>query len=128
MRLVFASIAVSLLGLSAMAADLQSLVNNSLSQRVPSLGLHFADSVEVRLPNEDDFYSAAEARAVFQGFLSQGQNWRFNVVHQGRSSSGSSEYYIGNLDGSPGKFRLYLYVETTSGPMRVTSLAIDFMD
>ncbi|MEL6863936.1 MAG: DUF4783 domain-containing protein [Bacteroidota bacterium] len=85
------------------------------------LSAFFDEEVAFTLMDEDELYSADEARDALQQFFEAHPSEGFRVLHQGKSGSGKSRYLIGNHRTTAGVYRFYLSIEAD----KITEIRIE---
>lgn len=89
------------------------------------LSKYFDDNVELALPVKGDNYSKAQARQVIKDFFENQCNGvkGFVFIHKGDSPGG--HYFVGNLEGNSGKFRVNVYMKSKGNEEVVKKIRVE---
>ncbi len=77
------------------------------------LSKHFAESIELTLPDKSDSYSRAQAQLIVKDFFKNNGVKGFELKHKGDAPDG--HYCIGTLQTNAGSFRTHVLMKSTSG-------------
>jgi hypothetical protein len=73
------------------------------------LSKYFNTSIELAIPGKEDIYSSKQAELIIKDFFTKHVPSAFVVLHKGGKEG--SQYAIGNLTTSTGKFRVTLLIK-----------------
>ena len=73
------------------------------------LSKYFNTSIELAIPGKEDIYSSKQAELIIKDFFTKHVPSNFVVLHKGGKEG--SQYAIGNLTTSKGKFRVTLLIK-----------------
>ena len=85
------------------------------------LGVYFASSVDVSLPDSDATLSSSDAVQALSNFFSQNIVKGYNRAHLTAPQNGRSSYSLGDLYTSSGTYRIYLYFD---GQKKISEIRI----
>lgn len=106
----FAFILLLVSGLSFLSADLSDdLVSALRSGKASELVKYFDEKVALKLLNQEDVLSKAQAEANLKHFFSKHQVKAFTSSHVS-SMNKQSQYITGTLETSAGKFRVSILI------------------
>ena len=95
----------------ALINTIASSIRNANANAVAS---HFANNVELLLPDNEGTYSKTQAEGMLRTFFNQNAPSSFTVNHQGSSRDGS-KYAIGTYLAKDGKrYRTYFLIKKVS--------------
>lgn len=107
------------------AQDLNNIVSAIRGGNAQVLSQHFGGNVEVGVLGQQKTYSKAQAVSTVQRFFDQYKPTSFSQVHKGTSPDGKSKYCIGDLQAGGKSFRVYIYMDDTSGKTVIKELRFD---
>lgn len=90
-----------------------------------AVAMHMDNSVDMNIMNEESTLSKAQAVQSLKNFFSKNKPKSFSSIHQGSSKGKESCYYIGELDSSGGKFRVYVYFKAVNTVQLIKEIRID---
>ncbi len=97
-------------GSTKLKAQNTAQIKSSLqSGNATALSQHFADNLDITLPNDDNNYSRSEALQRMTTFFQQYSPTNFAVKHEGTAPNGS-KFMIGTLNTSSGSFRTSIVI------------------
>jgi uncharacterized protein DUF4783 len=109
------------------AIHAQTTIINDISMAIKTgnakaVARYFDSNVELTLPNEDGYFSRAQAEQVLKKFFQQNNPIDFKVMHQGKSD-GDARYVIGTLTTQPDReFRTLIYLKKSGDKYLVHQL------
>ncbi|MDD3736563.1 MAG: DUF4783 domain-containing protein [Bacteroidales bacterium] len=80
-------------------------------------------TVELVLPDKEDFYSKSVAEKILKDFFSRYRSREFVIRHQG--ARGDAQYAIANLETDKGKFRVYFLLKKVNGNPLIHQIRIE---
>ncbi|HOY03780.1 MAG TPA: DUF4783 domain-containing protein [Saprospiraceae bacterium] len=89
------------------------------------LSKYFADNVEISIQDKEQTYNKSKALEVIRSFFGSNQPKSFTQVHKGTSRENSDQYCIGNLVGTAGNYRVYLYLKVTGNSVSIQEIRFD---
>ena len=84
------------------------------SGNAKELAKFFNANINLNIPENEGFYSKAQAELILKDFFSKNPLKSFTILHQGSSKDGA-RYAIGNMVIEKGTFRAYFYMKKESG-------------
>ena len=106
----------------ALINTISSSIRNGNANGVAS---HFANNVELLLPDNEGTYSKTQAEGMLRTFFSQNAPSSFTINHQGSSRDGS-KYAIGTYVARDGKrFRTYFLIKKVSNKYMLHQLQFE---
>ena len=91
-------------------------ISSAISNKdAAALSNFFGTSVEITTPEADAVFNKAEAISVMKKFFATYNPSSFKLVHQGSSKGKASEYAIGDMKAAGKSFRVFIYINETSG-------------
>jgi ketosteroid isomerase-like protein len=105
-----ATIFIPLLCFSFTIRDINEDVTNALKQgNAPELVKHFADKISVKVLNQEDLLSRAQAQALIEDFFNKHKVKSYQTSHTS-IVNGDQQFITGSLDTSTGKYRISILV------------------
>lgn len=89
------------------------------------LSKYFSDTVEISIQDKEQTYNKAKATEVIRNFFTTNQPKSFTQVHKGTSRENSDQYCIGNMVGSTGNYRVYLYLKVNGNTVSIQEIRFD---
>ncbi|MCC6282500.1 MAG: DUF4783 domain-containing protein [Saprospiraceae bacterium] len=89
------------------------------------LSKYFADNVEISIQDKEQTYNKAKATEVVRSFFGSNQPKSFTQLHKGTSRENSDQYCIGNLVGTAGNYRVYLYLKVNGNTLSIQEIRFD---
>lgn len=84
---------------------------------------HFAESVDLKILNQEDIYSKAQAELLLKDFFTKNGVKSFSIVHNG--SKNNAEYAIGKLETNKVKYRVYFLLKKTGDKILIHQFRIE---
>ena len=108
------------------AQDRYSAFDAIAKGNVNALASQFDDHIELCFNGKIQILEKVAASNALKGFLEQNQPKTCTSIHKGSSKSNESQYLIGQLTTTSGKFfRVYIYFEDIDGKSIIQELRID---
>ena len=105
--------------------DINSSVTSAIKAGdAKTLALFFNAYIDITVPGSDGTYSKPQAEMIIKNFFSQHKPTSFSINQTGNSSEGS-QYSIGTLVTSNGKFRTYFLVKKIAGKPLISQLQFE---
>jgi hypothetical protein len=80
-------------------------------------------TVELVLPDKEDFYSKSVAETILKDFFTRYRSREFVIRHQG--ARGDAQYAIANLVTDKGRFRVYFLLKKVNGNPLIHQIRIE---
>jgi hypothetical protein len=101
---------ISLFSFSFTFRDITDDVTNSLKQgNAAELAKHFAEKVSIKVLNQEDLLSKAQAQALIEDFFSKHKVKTYQTSHTSIVNS-DQQFITGALDTNNGKYRISILV------------------
>lgn len=125
MRLMLISIIFCLTLSAAGQSDVNTALRNGDAQ---SLAAYFDDKVELCILYDENVVPRTVAVRKLADFFSENRVSSFEARHSGASKGKDSNYTIGQLNTSKGKYRVVLYFDSRAGKEVIQEFRIEEMD
>jgi len=87
------------------------------------LSVYLNSTVELVLPDKEDFYSKSVAETILKDFFNHYKSREFTIRHQG--ARGDAQYAIANLVTDKGHFRVYFLLKKVNGNPLIHQIRIE---
>ena len=87
------------------------------------ISVHFTDNVDLKVLQQEDVYSKAQAELIVKDFFSKHTVKSFEIDH--KSVKNDTQFAIGKLDTSAGKFRVYFLIKKSGGKLKIQQFRIE---
>jgi hypothetical protein len=87
------------------------------------LSEYLNSTVELVIPDKEDFYSKSVAETILKDFFSRYRTREFVIRHQG--AKGDAQYAIANLETDKGRFRVYFLLKKVDGNPLIHQIRIE---
>lgn len=88
---------------------------------------HFADNVDLKVLEQENIYSKAQAELILKDFFNKHTVKSFTIVHKSVPKN-DSQFAIGTLETTNGKYRVHYLMKTIIGKTSVTQFRIENSD
>ena len=117
-------ILLTLLGTTSFSASSQTTIINAVkSGNASELANYFDKIVEINLPDKSNSYSKKQAELVLRDFFNNNPVKDLTIIH--KSETTSSQYFIGNLITTNGKFRTTVYLKQKDDKLFIQELRFE---
>jgi hypothetical protein len=89
-----------------------------------NISKYFIENVDLKVIEKEDVYSKQQAEMILKDFFGKHAVKAFTVAHKSQPKNGS-QYVIGNLETSNGKFRTYFLIKTTGSQTLIQQFKIE---
>ena len=89
-----------------------------------SISSYFIENIDLKVIDQEDVYSKQQAEAILKNFFTKHPVKTFSIAHKSVEKNGS-QYIIGTLETTNGKFRTYFLVKTTGGKTLIQQFKIE---
>jgi hypothetical protein len=107
-------------GISQVPGEIFTSLNNGNAK---VLSDYFNQNVELKILENDNVYSKAQAQQIVGKFFSEYRPEKFTIIKQ--SNKEGLEYVIGNLITKMGSFRVYFLLKQDKGKSYIHHLKIE---
>jgi hypothetical protein len=101
--------------------DIASAIRSGNPKNISSF---FIESIDLKVIEKEDVYSKQQAEMILKDFFSKHAVKSFTVAHKSEPKAGS-QYVIGTLETSNGKFRTYFLIKTVGGRTLIQQFRIE---
>ncbi len=85
---------------------------------------YFIENVDLKVIEQEDVYSKQQAEMILKDFFGKHPVKSYTVAHKSEAKNGS-QYVIGTLDTSNGKFRIYFLIKNTGAQTLIQQFRIE---
>src|SRR3954467_2128357 len=97
-------------------ADIVDDVANAIrSGNAKEISKYFADNVDLKVLEQENIYSKAQAELILKDFFEKHPVQEFTVVHKSQPKN-ESQFAIGTLKTTNGNYRVHYLMKTSAGP------------
>lgn len=89
-----------------------------------SISKYFIERIDMKMIDKEDVFSKQQAEMILKDFFDKHVIKSYTVAHKSEAKNGS-QYVIGTLDTSNGKFRTYFLIKTTGDKTLVQQFRIE---
>lgn len=89
-----------------------------------SISSYFIENIDLKVIDQEDVYSKQQAEMILKNFFTRHPVKTFSIAHKSVEKNGS-QYIIGTLETTNGKFRTYFLVKTTGGKTLIQQFKIE---
>ncbi|MBL7892364.1 MAG: DUF4783 domain-containing protein [Bacteroidia bacterium] len=114
-----------LIGLkTALAFDINDDIANAIkSGNSKTLASWFTDNVDLKVLDQEDVYSKAQAELIVKDFFTKHPVKTFSIAH--KSSKNGSQFAIGTLETTNGKYRVYFLLKKSAEKLQIQQFRIE---
>ncbi len=84
---------------------------------------HFTDNIDLKVLQQEDVYSKAQAELIVKDFFLKHTVKSFEIDH--KSVKNDTQFAIGKLETSAGKFRVYFLIKKSAGILKIQQFRIE---
>jgi len=85
---------------------------------------YFIENIDLKIIKQEDVYSKKQAEMILKDFFGKHLVKSFTIAHKSEAKNGS-QYVIGTLETSNGKFRTYFLIKTTGEQTLIQQFRIE---
>lgn len=89
-----------------------------------NISKYFIDHIDLKVIEQEDVYSKQQAEMILKDFFSKHPVKSFTIAHKS-APKGGSQYIIGTLETTNGKFRTYFLIKTTGTETLIQQFRIE---
>ncbi len=109
----------------AFAPDVIDDIANAIrTGNTKNISSYFIDNIDLKVIDQEDVYSKQQAEMILKNFFSKHPVKAFSIAHKSVEKNGS-QYIIGTLETTSGKFRTYFLVKTVGGKTLIQQFKIE---
>lgn len=90
-----------------------------------AISSYMDSSVDLNILGDESTLAKAQVIQSLKNFFVKNRPKAFTQIHQGTSKGKESCYYIGELDSTGGKYRVYIYFKAVGSGQLIKELRID---
>lgn len=109
----------------AFSVDLIDGISTAIRSGNPkNISKYFIENIDLKVIAKEDVYSKEQAEMILKDFFIKHPVKSFTVAHKSEPKGGS-QYVIGTLETSNGKFRIYFLIKTTGSNSLIQQFRIE---
>jgi hypothetical protein len=89
-----------------------------------NISKYFIENIDLKIIDQEDVYSKQQAEMILKNFFSKHPVKTYTIAHKSEPKNGS-QYVIGTLETSNGKFRTYFLIKTTGAQTLIQQFRIE---
>jgi len=89
-----------------------------------NISKYFIENVDLKVIEQEDVYSKQQAEMILKDFFTKHPVKNYTVGHKSLSKNGS-QYVVGTLETTNGKFRTYFLLKTTGSETLIQQFRIE---
>lgn len=89
-----------------------------------NISKYFIENIDLKIIEQENVYSKQQAEAILKDFFTKHAVKSFVIAHKSEPKNGS-QYVIGTLDTSNGKFRTNIFIKTTGTQTLIQQFRIE---
>lgn len=89
-----------------------------------NISRYFIDNIDLKIIDQEEVYSKQQAEMILRDFFSKHPVKSYTIAHKSDPKNGS-QYVIGTLDTTNGKFRTYCLIKTTGSQTLIQQFRIE---
>lgn len=106
-------------------ADLSSDVIEAVKKGdAAKIASHFSDKIDLKIFDQEDVYSKAQAESVLKDFFTKNKVKGFTTSHSSAVKTGN-QFVVGTLDTSTGKYRLSFLIKKIGEKYLISQFRIE---
>ena len=107
-----------------LASTPEDVANAIKTGNANEVSKHFSDNVDLKIIDKEEVYSKSQAELIIKDFFAKHNVKSFNILHKS-ATNGDSQYTIGSLETSAGKFRVYYLMKKAVDKLLVSQFRIE---
>ena len=105
--------------------DTSDDINNAIKQGdAKAVAAFFNDKVDLKIKDQEDVYSKAQAESVVKDFFLKNKVKGFTPAHSS-ASKGANQFVVGTLDTSTGKYRVSYLLKKNNEKFLINQFRIE---
>jgi hypothetical protein len=89
-----------------------------------NISKYFIENIDLKIIDQEDVYSKQQAEMILKNFFSKHPVKTYTIAHKSEPKNGS-QYVIGTLETSNGKFRTYFLIKTMGAQTLIQQFRIE---
>jgi len=115
---------IALAGISFTADIIDDIAAAIRSGNPKNISKYFIDNIDFKVLEQEDIYSKQQAEMMLKDFFTKHPVKSYTVAHKSTPKNGS-QYVIGTLETTNGKFRTYFLIKTSGTQTLVHQFKIE---
>ena len=103
---------------------IDDIANAIRSGNPKNISAYFIDNIDLKVIDQEDVYSKQQAEMILKNFFAKHPVKTFSIAHKSVEKNGS-QYIIGTLETTNGKFRTYFLIKTTGAKTLIQQFKIE---
>lgn len=109
----------------AFATDVIDGIATAIRSGNPAnISKYFISNIDLKVISQEDVYSKPQAEMILRDFFSKHPVKSYTVAHKSEPKNGS-QYVVGSLDTSNGKFRVYFLIKPSGAETLIHQFRIE---
>jgi hypothetical protein len=109
-------------------AEIADLIADAIrTGNAKEISKYFADKVDLKVLEQENIYSKAQAELILRDFFAKHPVQEFNIVHKSTAKT-DSQFATGTLKTGNGTYRVHYLMKTNGGNTTVTQFRIENSD
>jgi hypothetical protein len=121
------AILLFVLPVSAFADVADQVADAIRTGNAKEISKYFADNVDLKVLDQENIYSKAQAELILQDFFAKHPVAEFTIIHKSLPKN-DSQFATGSLKTSNGTYRVHYLMKTATGVTTVTQFRIENSD
>ena len=110
----------------AFATDVIDGIATAIRSGNPAnISKYFISNIDLKVISQEDVYSKPQAEMILRDFFSKHPVKSYTVVHKSEPKTTGSQYVVGTLDTSNGKFRVYFLIKPSGAETLIHQFRIE---
>ncbi|MGB3948599.1 MAG: DUF4783 domain-containing protein [Bacteroidia bacterium] len=100
----------------AFAADVIDGIATAIRSGNPAnISKYFISNIDLKVISQEDVYSKPQAEMILRDFFAKHPVKSYTVAHKSEPKTTGSQYVVGTLETSNGKFKVYFLIKPAAG-------------
>jgi hypothetical protein len=100
----------------AFATDVIDEIGNAIRSGNPAnISKYFISNIDLKVISQEDAYSKPQAEMILRDFFAKHPVKSYTVEHKSEPITTGSQYVVGTLQTTNGKFRVYFVIKPAAG-------------
>lgn len=100
------------------------IANAIRSGNPKNISNYFINNIDLKVIDQEDVYSKQQAEMILKNFFTKHPVKAFSIAHKSVEKNGS-QYIIGTLETTNGKFRIYFLIKTAGAQTLIQQFKIE---
>jgi hypothetical protein len=103
---------------------IDDIASNIRTGNPSNISKFFIENIDLKIIDKEDVYSKQQAEMILKDFFTKHPVKTFSIAHKSEPKNGS-QYVIGTLETTNGKFRTYFLIKTTGSQTLIQQFRIE---